>query len=190
MPDPNCDYKAALVFGGAENLSESADVAYIQEELTWIEGWLKTNKPLLGFCLGGQMLAQALGARVAPHPEGYHEVGYFEIHPAEESNGFLDQPMHMYQWHKEGFEVPDGATVLAHGRGHFPNQAFRYGDNVYGLQFHPEVDASVFSTWLDEVRDIHKKPGAHEPGKQLADAELHDAPAGQWLDGFLRNLLA
>ncbi|MFQ6018283.1 MAG: hypothetical protein ACE5KF_08805 [Kiloniellaceae bacterium] len=189
LPAPEADYDAVVVYGGAESANDGAAKPYIREELDWIERWLDGGKPFLGLCLGGQLLARVLGARVAPHPEGLYEIGYFPVKPAGAAGGFVDGLSHVYHWHKEGFEVPRSAELLAEGTT-FPNQAFRYGRNAYALQFHPEVPVPVMTRWLQEAAHMLGNPNAHPPERQLADAERFDAPLAAWLDGFLDDWLA
>ncbi len=136
LPEPGPGHVGAIVYG-------------------WIERWLETGKPFLGLCLGGQMLARVLGARVDPHPEALYEIGYVPIETAAGADGFLDGVSHVYHWHHEGFTVPAGAELLATGPV-FPNQAYRYGRNAYGLQFHPEVTVPVMTRWMKEAGAIVK----------------------------------
>jgi len=94
------------------------------------------------------MLAKKLGAKVGPHPEGYCEVGYYPVHPTELGERLCDcWPDHVYQWHREGFDVPAGAELLMEGDAWFPNQAFRYGGMAFALQFHPEVTTAMIHRW-------------------------------------------
>ena len=148
LPQPASNHVAALVYGGAENLSEDeADLPYLRQEAAWIRRWVDDERPFLGICLGAQLLARAFGAAVWPHAEGLHEIGYIPIQPAEASDGFLAEPMHVYHWHKEGFDLPDDAVLLATGEV-FGNQAFQINGNAYGLQFHPEVSLNVMQRWI------------------------------------------
>ena len=139
-------------------------------------------------CLGGQLLARVLGAEVRLHREGLHEIGYTPIAPSDEAAGFVDGLSHVYHWHKEGFDLPAGAELLARGP-IFPNQAFRYDDNVYALQFHPEVSVPVMRRWMIEAAHMLESPGAHPPERQLADAAQFDAPLEAWLNDFLDHWL-
>lgn len=189
LPGKPKAYDAVLVYGGTEDLSVDKDRDYLRAELDWIASWVRSGRPFLGICLGSQLLASALGAEVRPHPEGLHQIGYFQVDPTAAADGFLDGPLHVYQWHKEGFELPDGAELLATGP-EFPNQAFRYGESAYGLQFHPEVSPSVISRWMDEASASLEAPGAHPRSRQLADTERHDAGMRSWFDGFLVDWLA
>ena len=76
---------------------------------------LKEEKPFLGICLGAQMLARHLGERVFTHPEGKAEVGYYPIKPTPAGRAICDWPAHVYQWHREGFDLPRGTELLAEG---------------------------------------------------------------------------
>ena len=189
LPEPDGDHAAALVFGGAEDLSKSQEVDYICQEKAWMKRWVDAEQPLLGLCLGAQMLAECYGGRVVPHPEGLHEIGYVEITPTPAAAGFLDQPMHVFHWHKEGFEAPAEAELLATGEV-FPHQAFRIGTQAYGLQFHPEVTPQVFQRWIRDASHMLAEPGAHSGERQVKDAERFDGPLADWLAGFLDTWLA
>ena len=179
-------YAAAVVYGGAESANDSDTKPYIAAELDWIEGWLGTGKPYLGFCLGSQLLARVLGARVAPHAEGFHEIGYVPVTATPAADGLASGLSHVYHWHKEGFEVPAGAELLFQGP-IFPNQAIRYGSNTYGLQFHPEVTVDSMRRWIRDAAHMLAAPNAHPAERQLADAALYDAPLAAWLDRFLER---
>ena len=189
LPEPGPGQVGAIVYGGAESANDDATKPYLRTELDWIERWLETGKPFLGICLGGQMLARVLGARVDPHPEAFDEIGYVPIETAAGADGFLDGISHVYHWHHEGFTVPAGAELLATGPV-FPNQAYRYGRNAYGLQFHPEVTVPVMSRWMKEAGHMLAYPNAQPRERQLADAERYDAPLEAWLERFLDDWLA
>ena len=181
-------YDATIVYGGMEDLSVDRDRDYLQAEMAWIASWVSTERPFLGICLGSQLLAESLGGEVGPHSEGLHQIGFFPIAPTASANGFLDGPLHVYQWHKEGFEVPQGAELLATGPD-FPNQAFRYGERAYGLQFHPEVCPAVISRWIGEATSSLDAPGAQTRADQFAMAELHDPAMEAWFESFLNRWL-
>jgi GMP synthase (glutamine-hydrolysing) len=188
LPEVNGSFDAAVVYGGPESANDGEDKAYIRQEIDFIGRWVATGKPFLGICLGGQMLARALGARVALHPEGAHEIGYTEIHPTEAGRAFLPAPLKAFQWHKEGFDLPAGATLLAEAAGAFPNQAFRYG-KAYAIQFHPEVTIPVMNRWIRDASHMLSEPGAHSAERQRSDSQTHDAPLATWLDHFLTHWL-
>lgn len=184
LPAPTAEHVGAIVYGGAESANDDGDKPYLREELDWIETWLDTGKPFLGFCLGAQLLSRALGGRVAPHPEALYEIGYVPITATPLADGFLDGVSHVYHWHHEGFTVPAGAELLAEGPV-FPNQAFRYGANAYGLQFHPEIPVPVMTRWMESAAHQLAQPNAHPKERQLADAQRYDAPLEAWMRDFL-----
>ncbi len=186
LPEIRDDHAGAVVYGGPESVNGLEEYSYLRAEIAWIERWLKADKPYFGICLGGQLLARALGARVAPHPEDQHEIGYVRIEPTAEGGAFLPRPLHVYHWHNEGFEVPAGAVRLAAGPV-FANQAYQAGEGVYGIQFHPEVTVPVMTRWMSEAAHKLSRPGAQPAERQLADARLHDEPLRQWLDRFLEG---
>lgn len=190
LPPPGSRHVAALVYGGAESANDGPAKPHIAAELAWIEHWLKTGKPLLGICLGSQLLAHTLGARIGPHQDGKHEIGYFPVSATAQgaAEGFVNGLTHVYQWHEEGFEVPSGCDLLMQG-GLFPNQAFRYGRHVYGLQFHPEVTAVSLNRWMQDGSFMADEPQADPPERQLADAAKFHAPMTAWFDQFLARWL-
>ncbi len=189
LPDPqSADFAAAVVYGGPESANDGENAPYIAEEIDWVGRWVAAEKPYLGICLGAQILARSLGAEVAGHPQGTHEIGYVEIRPAPAADGFMSDPMHVYQWHKEGFELPGGAELLATGAV-FPNQAYRLGDRIYGIQFHPEVTPEISRRWIQDAAHRLAEPGAHPAERQVADSAQHDQPLEDWFGGFLDGWL-
>ena len=123
---------------------------------------------------------RALDARVGPHPEGLHEIGFVPVHPTVAGRRFFPAPLHVYQWHYEGFAIPDGADRLATGQV-YPNQAFRVGRRAFGLQFHPEATPQMRRQWLDASGHMLDEPGAHGRERQEADAERFEQPMEDWL---------
>jgi len=188
LPPSDGDYAAVVCYGGVESANDAAATPYIRDEIEWIGRWVEGGGRYFGICLGGQLLASALGGRVARHREGLHEIGYVQIEPTAAADGFLGAPMHVYHWHNEGFEVPASAELLAAGPV-FPNQAFRYGDRAYGIQFHPEVGREVMQRWIGEAAFMLSEPGAQSGEQQLAGCQRYDAEMAAWLRQFLENWL-
>ena len=179
-------HDAAVVFGGPMSANDSED--WIGREIDWIGVPLAAEKPFLGICLGAQMLARHLGHRVGPHPEGRVEVGYYPIRSTAHGRQTWPEvfPAKVYQWHREGFDLPHGATLLAEGDD-FEAQAFRYGRCAYGLQFHPEVTYQMMCRWTTGGLERMALPGALPREHHFRDWFLHDATVARWLDGFLRR---
>jgi GMP synthase (glutamine-hydrolysing) len=180
LPQRHADYAAAVVYGGIQSVNDAERLDYMRAELDWIEAWAAAGRPYLGLCLGGQLLARAMGARVAPHSGGLHEVGFVPVMPTAPGRRYFPASLHVYQWHHEGFEIPDGAEALATGET-YPNQAFRAGPRAFGLQFHPEATPRMRRAWFDDAGHMLLAPGAHPRARQEADAKRFDAPMEAWL---------
>jgi len=191
LPEPlDSDHRIAVVYGGIQSANDVESDPAIAAELRWIERWLATGRPFLGLCLGAQLLARCLGARVARRADQRHEIGFVEIQPTASGTRFFPGPIKVYAWHNEGFDLPGGTELLA-SSATFPNQAFRYGDRTFGLQFHPEVTPAIMRTWMEEAGHMLAAPGAHSRDRQLRDARRYDAAMGRWFEGFLdQHLLA
>jgi GMP synthase (glutamine-hydrolysing) len=115
---------------------------------------MQRHLPVLGVCLGAQLIAKTLGADV--YPSQQKEIGWYDLHTAPEAaqRSILKSLGHtekVFQWHGDTFDLPAGAIHLA-ASPLCVNQAFRYGEKVYGLQFHLEVDEAMILRWL-KVRD-------------------------------------
>lgn len=186
LPEDFENYAGAVVFGGVNSANDETD--FIRHEIDWIGRFVDAGKPYLGICLGGQLLARSLGARVAPHEGGHVEIGYYPIRPTDAGREYFPDEIYVYQWHKEGFDVPRGAELLARGST-FPHQAFRYGLHAYGFQFHPEVTGEDARSWMDEVPDYADRPGAQSVAEHTAGIDRHDASLHEWVAGFLDRWL-
>jgi len=144
-----------VVFGGDMNADEIDRHPYLAHERELLAHAVETGVPVLGVCLGGQLLARALGAEVTLSP--VTELGFSTLHPTAVA---ADDPLlsafadgdRVFHWHRDTFAIPDGAVLLATGDD-VANQAFRYGDHAWGIQFHPEVTAPNLDYWIDAVRD-------------------------------------
>jgi GMP synthase (glutamine-hydrolysing) len=189
LPRDLRDHAGAIVFGGPMSANDGDD--YIRREIDWIGVPLAENKPFLGVCLGAQMLAKHLGKRVYRHPQGRVEIGYHRIDPTEEGRSLCHAPFprDVYHWHREGFDLPCGADLLARGE-HFEVQACRFGDAAYGLQFHPEVTYAMMCRWTVRAIWREQELGAQPPHAHFEGWRLHDAAVARWLKAFLAHWLA
>ncbi len=187
LPETLDEHAGAIVFGGPMSANDGDD--FVRREIDWIEIPLREQRPFLGICLGAQMLAKQLGATVAPHPEGRAEIGYYPIRPTEAGRALCPYwPRQVYHWHGEGFELPDGAELLAEGDD-FPVQAFRYG-HAFGLQFHPDVTYAMMHCWTTRGCDRLDSPGARPRHQHFADRAVYDAIERAWLKHFMDDWLA
>ncbi|MGE0700206.1 MAG: glutamine amidotransferase [Hyphomicrobiaceae bacterium] len=183
LPGTLAHHAGAIVFGGPQSANDATD--YIRREIAWIDVALSERKPFLGICLGAQMLAHHLGARVDHCPRGTVEVGYHPIRPTAAGDR-LHFPERVYQWHREGFDLPRGGVLLATGDGAYPNQVFRYGAAI-GVQFHPEITYMQVNRWTGSSTIRLLMRGAR-PRVDHIDSHLVEAPrVHRWLDRFMRR---
>jgi GMP synthase (glutamine-hydrolysing) len=186
LPETLDSHAGAVIFGGPMSANDSDD--YVRREIDWIEIPLSEQRPFLGICLGAQMLAMQLGARVAPHAQGLTQIGYYPIRPTAAGHALCAHwPARVYHWHREGFELPSGAELLAEGDD-FPVQAFRTG-NAFGVQFHPDVTYAMMHRWTTRGYDGLSAPGARARHHHFADRAVYDAAERAWLAQFIDGWL-
>src|SRR5579883_670984 len=167
------DYDALIVLGGP--MSANDQLPGLARELEEIRRALANQRPLFGICLGSQLIAKALGGRVYRNAE--LEIGWEPVHLTDAGRADplfegIDSQAHFFHWHGETFDLPPGACWLARSQ-KTRHQAYRYGSNVYGLQFHPEVDAAMIEDWSSQpcnCGDVGTLPGP-------IGARLHDQTA-------------
>jgi GMP synthase (glutamine-hydrolysing) len=189
LPKTLAAHDGAIVFGGPTSANDSLD--WVRREIEWMNVPLAEDKPLLGICLGAQMLARALGARVFSFEDKRSEIGYFPIipNPTGEALCTASFPRWVYQWHSDGFDVPTGAELLASGGEDFPNQAYRFGKAAVGLQFHPEVTYHMMCKWTLRGAERLTRPGAQSRPGHLDGWFQHDGRVAAWVDAFLPDWL-
>ena len=182
LPENLKDYAGIAVFGGPMSANDCQRLDGIRYEIDFTKRALDADVPYLGLCLGGQILARAIGGSVSPHPDSHVEIGYTKVIPTAvaESEGLFEHSTHFYQWHREGFEVPKDAVLLAEGTNSFPNQAFRYGDKAYGLQFHPEITIDMIHRWNMGGGHRLEVPGGQPKRAQVKGWELFHDGVRKW----------
>jgi GMP synthase-like glutamine amidotransferase len=161
------DVDAVIAMGGPMSVNDDAGHPWLTDEKRAIAEAVRAGVPFWGVCLGVQLLAASLGARVYPGPQS--EVGLMPVTLSEEALAdpvFAGLPREVLtlQWHGDTFDLPEGATVLA-GSPVCPNQAFRWGERAYGVQFHLEVSTEMAKEWAavpayEESLERVKGPGA------------------------------
>ncbi len=154
LPDPT-EYNAVIVLGGPQHAAADDKHPYLVQEKALIRKAIEQDIPYLGICLGGQLLAHALGARVTKHH--MIELGFLEVELTEEGKAdplFQGLPDHqkVFQWHMDVFDIPTGGVRLATNDNAL-NQAFRYAQRAYGLQYHIELTPDMFHNWLQYLPD-------------------------------------
>ena len=173
IPANPAQYSGIVLMGGA--MSANDDLPWLHQEIALVKSALARNVPVLGHCLGGQILAKALGARVVPSPAA--EVGFIPLEvvspQARQWVGDAQQIAFM-QWHTESFELPETAELLLSSRS-CPNQAFSVGDLHIGMQFHCEARIGMVEEWMRDSREqviAFDVPSAHHPDRVLEDARM------------------
>lgn len=144
-----------VLLGGPMNVYEEDRYPFLRDEDLFIKEAIQRGKSLLGICLGAQLVAKALGANVfkAPAKEiGWYDVSLTRIGSQDPFFSKLPKRFSVFQWHEDTFEVPKAANLIVTSTS-IPNQAFRYGDNAYGLQFHLEVTEEMIQEWMEAYEE-------------------------------------
>lgn len=147
---PALNYEGlTIILGGPIGVYETEDYPFLKDELEGLKQRLLENKPTIGICLGAQLIAHALGAKVyAGHQK---EIGWseLEIKSLDSDSNVLTslESIKVLHWHGDTFELPNNATLLASST-IYPNQAFSVGNNILALQFHLEMIEESFEKWL------------------------------------------
>lgn len=144
-PMPDSHFDLVVVLGAPQSAND--DLPYLQAEQDLIRQSIKRETPVLGICLGSQLIARALGGRV--YRGHKKEIGFYEDLEVTGAGGLFSgfsNPFVAFHWHEDTFDLPDGAVRLASSR-EYQNQAFRHGCAV-GLQFHLEVTEEMVRAWL------------------------------------------
>ena len=125
-----------------------------------------------------------------PHPDELCEVGYHPLEPARPNCPLFPSPLHFFHWHREGFDLPTGAELLARGV-IFENQAFSVGARAFGVQFHPEMTSVTHERWLNNplAQRFFKRAEVPSPDQQRADAVRYDPGVYRWLNRFIDHWL-
>ena len=180
-------YDMLLVMGGDMNVYAEAQHPWLAGETDALRRAVEVGKPVLGVCLGGQLLAKALGASV--HLGAAHEIGLvpIDLGPAGRADPLFAslQAVEAVEWHDDTFDVPAGGVALAGSQG-CANQAFRYG-HCYGLQFHPEVSPDMLADWIRAADgDVGVDLAAFQEAVE-ARSEALNLQADRLIENFLRQ---
>lgn len=199
-PDAEVDvtrYDGLIVLGGPMGVYQSDRHPHLLREIELVKAAMEQDKPVLGICLGAQIIAHALGAQVGPLPT--KEIGWYPVELTDDGRrdpmlSQLGASEPIFQWHGDGFELPEGAVRLATSAA-CTHQAFRYGASVYALQFHLEVDSGMVDRWLDlpahqaEIESTHGGAGreairSETQGRIEASMASGRRVFGRWLELF------
>ena len=186
-PVPSLDGAAGLiVLGGAQMVTDADETPWMRAEQDLQRQALAAGLPSLNICLGAQRLADALGAEVAPHPEGKAAWGVYEVSPLEAPENPVPRGLTSLAGNLQGFGIPQGAEALA-TREIWPNQAFRVGRAI-GLQFHPAATAPIMAEWLRQAPQMFDYEGAQDRATLEARFAEHQPSAQAWLRRLLDGM--
>jgi GMP synthase-like glutamine amidotransferase len=154
LPDKLDDIEAIIVLGGPMNVYEADKYPFLIDEDIFLKKALKKEIPVLGICLGAQILAKACGAKVRKAKE--KEIGWYKARLTPQGLtdplfAGLKEEFDCFQWHEDTFDIPEQGRLLATSQT-CKNQAFRFGKNAYGLQFHFEVTQDIIQDWTREYK--------------------------------------
>lgn len=141
-----------VVLGGPISVNDEDEFSWLPREKRFIRNVIEAGKPVLGICLGAQLIASAMGARVYPNPQ--KEIGWFPIQGVSSMGGatfYFPPSVEVFHWHGETFDLPPGAVRLATSEG-CQNQAFQLGQSVIGLQFHLETTPASVQKLVEHCR--------------------------------------
>ncbi len=184
---PNIDdVDLLIIMGGAMSVNDEATYPWLVIEKRWLRRYIASGKPVIGLCLGGQLIASALGASVTQNPQ--REIGWTTIqavNPYPIDCFVMPEQCEIMQWHGETFALPQGAKRLAENTV-CSNQAFQIGNNVIGFQFHPEITQLALKNLLENEQEVElfveQVPDVRSQLKQaLAKSALNKFQSGNTL---------
>jgi GMP synthase (glutamine-hydrolysing) len=183
LPDTLEGHAGVISFGGP--MSANDPDINIKREIEWLSVPLSENRPYLGICLGAQMLVKQLGGQVAAADGEITEIGWYPIRSTGEGEQHLPGwPKMVYHFHREGFELPKDAILLAEGDA-YPTQAFKYGQKAWGIQFHPELTLAMMRRWVVKGAHRFSLPNAQQGPEHLNGRELYDKAVRSWFNNML-----
>ena len=176
LPDPR-EADGIIAFGGAQSAADLAAQPVLAAEAEVLRDAVAAGVPVLGICLGGQLLSHALGGEIRRARR--RAVTWRELTP-EDSGDPLFGPhssVPALHWNEDVFTLPPGAVEVVRGPEPEGVEAFRFGDRAWGTQFHPEVDAAALDGWYERYGDWLGQAGVDEPGARALDARMLDRQA-------------
>jgi GMP synthase (glutamine-hydrolysing) len=184
-------FDGLIVFGGPMSANDD-HLPGIRTELQLIERWMRVDLPVWGICLGAQLMARVLGASVYTHPDDQVEVGWYPMQTVGSGKRIFGSLTHVYQWHREGFELPCGAIRVASGSDNalFREQAYLAGRHAFATQFHPEMHPKMMNRWLMRSGHMTELPGAMQVNNHRSGMTRYYPKQARWLTRTLERWLS
>jgi GMP synthase-like glutamine amidotransferase len=187
-------FDAIIAMGGPMSVNDDAMLPWLTAEKRWVRQAVLAGQPFWGICLGAQLLAASLGARVYAGPKP--EVGIMPVYltsAAHDDPVFSGLPHELltFQWHGETFDLPDGAVLLATSPA-YPNQAFRWKKKAYGIQFHVEISAELAKQWSQVAAyraALERVLGAGAAAKVVGDVSREEKALHAYARSMFENWL-
>ncbi|MBT8242383.1 MAG: C26 family cysteine hydrolase domain-containing family [Nitrosopumilus sp.] len=181
---PDRDFSLVVILGAPESANDN--LPYLQAEEQLIKNSVEKNIPVLGICLGSQLIAKTFGAKV--YGGTRTEIGFYHDLKIDTTSPFFKgftNPPTVFHWHGDTFDLPKGATRLASSE-HYSNQAFQYGTAI-GLQFHLEVNEDMVNLWLDNSEEKLKEIPYIDPQKIRSDIIENISIVKSNMNNFYKN---
>ena len=181
---PETDFSLVVILGAPESAND--DLPYLQAEQKLIKDNVEKNNPVLGICLGSQLIAKTFGAKVYSGPK--KEIGFYDDLKISNNSplfsGFKN-PFTVFHWHGDTFDLPENSVRLASSE-HYLNQAFQYKSAV-GLQFHLEVNEEMVNLWLDNTEEKLQKIPYIDPQKIRSEIDENISTVKSNMNNFYNN---
>ena len=183
-PLPKKDFSLVVILGAPESANDN--LPYLQAEQQLIKNCVEKNIPILGICLGSQLIAKTFGAKVYSGPR--KEIGFYndlKIHNNTLFFSGFKNPFTVFHWHDDTFDLPEGAIRLASSE-YYLNQAFQYKSAI-GLQFHLEVNEAMVNLWIDNTKEKLEKIYDIDPQKIYSDIDKNISTVKSNMNKFYNN---
>jgi len=188
---PDLSGYTGLIVGGSDDghAARPEELQWVADEISYIRDAVDAGFPMLGICMGAQLLAAGYGSSVFARPDGFTEWGFYPVEATEEGTELFAGTSHFNQGHYEGvFQLPENAVLLARGE-HFPVQAFRIGERAYGLQFHPDTKQSRLTCEFLDQNSYRHYFGVQSTDEQIELAARHADQIQMWTERFVETWL-
>ena len=191
-PPPLDAFDLLLVMGGPMGVYDEVEFPWLKEEKRALKAALFAGKPVLGICLGAQLMAEVLGGKVTKNP--HKEIGWFPVECLPEAASswateYFPERFNTFHWHGDTFSIPSGASPLFRSEG-CANQGFAWGENALALQFHPEITPETAVSWVKHGTD-ELTPGPYvQSPEQICGTPEDFIMNNGWIAGLCRAMMS